>query len=305
MQDTGNETEIVSNKRGAMGFLRQVISIIMKQQISGFAQMVAYNVLFATAPLLMVVTAGAASLTRVMYSDLENPAQPVLDWMQENLPADASSFLQQPIERAVNADTSWLFSIGALFALWGARGAVAAIIRGLNVAYGIGRDPRPFIQHSLRSVGLTLLLVLLVAVGGVMFTLGTDVGGRIAISIGMGDLWNTVSVAARWPVIVVVSVIAVMTLHRFGPAVKDPFVWYLPGSLFSVVGMYLVTSALSIWLGRSGGFSEAYGVFGSVLAFVMWLYFTSFVLLIGGVINAVVHQWYLNDERVPDSAEAA
>lgn len=147
--------------------------------------------------------------------------------------------------------------------------------------------------------------MLLVAVGGVVFTLGTDVGERIADSVGMGDLWNTVSVAARWPVVTAVSVIAVMTLHRFGPAVKDPFVWYLPGSLFSVVGMYLVTSALSIWLGRSGGFSEAYGVFGSVLAFVMWLYLTSFVLLVGGVINAVVHQRFLTDERVSEGTEAA
>lgn len=296
MQDANDSAPDSKSGYGAIGFVRQVVKKISEEQISGFAQMVAYNILFATAPLLMVVIAGAATITRAVNSELENPAQPILEWMQENLPADAASFLQQPIERAVNADTSWLFSVGALFALWGARGAVAAIIRGLNVAYGIGKDPRPFIIKNLWAIGLTLLLVLLVALGGLVFTLGTDFGDNIAAAIGMGDLWNTLSVFVRWPLVVAVSVIAVMTLHRFGPAVKDPFSWYLPGSLFSVVGAYLVTLALGVWLGQSGGFTEAYGVFGSVLAFVMWLYLTSFVLLIGGVINAVVHDRYLGAE---------
>lgn len=288
-RDAGDER---NRSGGAVGFVKQVLSIVSEQQISGFAQMVAYNILFATAPLLMVVTAGAASITRSVNSDLENPAQPILTWMRENLPADAASFLQEPIERAVHANTSWIFSFGALFALWGARGAVAAIIRGLNVAYGIGKDPRSFIQQNVRALGLTFMLVLLVATSGLIFTLGTDFGERIASSIGLGDLWYTVSFVVRWPLVVVVSIVTVMTLHRFGPAEKESFTWYLPGSIFSVVCMYLATLALGIWLGQSGGFSEAYGVFGSVLAFVMWLYLMSFVLLVGGVINAVVHQRY-------------
>lgn len=301
MQDASDRTEEVDKYAGPIGFLRQVIKKILDEQISGFAQMVAYNVLFATAPLLMVVTAGAATLTRAVNSDLENPAQPILDWVQNNLPADAASFLQQPIEQAVNADTSWFFSIGALFALWGARGAIAAMIRGLNMAYGIDREQRSFVRQTVRAIGLTLMLILLVAVGGLVFTLGSDIGDRVASAIGLGDLWNSVSFFVRWPLVVAISVIAVMTLHRFGPSVKDPFTWYLPGSLFSVIGVYLVTIALGIWLGQSTGFTEAYGVFGSVLAFILWLYLTSFVLLIGGVINAVIHQRYTGEEAVQGS----
>lgn len=283
---------------GPIGFIRQVIAIVSQEQISGFAQMVAYNILFATAPLLLVMTAGAASITRAVNSEMENPAEPILEWMQGALPADAASFLQQPIERAINADTSWVFSVGALFALWGARGAVAAIIRGLNVAYGIGKDPRSFVRHSARAIGLTLLLIGLVVFGGLVFTLGTDFGDWIARTAGLGDLWNTASVLARWPIAVTISVIAVMIIHRFGPAVQDPFTWYLPGAIFSVLGMYLVTLVLGVWLRQSGGFAEAYGVFGSVLAFVLWLYLMSFVLLLGGVINAVVHERHLRESEV-------
>lgn len=292
MQDERESAVQTANSNKVISFAKDVMEIVGDKQISGFAQMVAYNVLFATAPFLMVMTAGAAAITRTVNSDLENPAQPVLQWMQDTLPAETAAFLQQPIERAVNADTGWLFSVGALFALWGARGAVAAVIRGLNVAYGIDKDPRSFIVQAGRSLGLTILLILLVALGGLVFTLGTDLGDRIASAIGLGALWSSVSMFVRWPLVAAVSVIAVMTLHRYGPAEKGPFKWYLPGSLFSVLGMYITTLALGFWFAQSEGFTEAYGVFGSVLAFVMWLYLMGFVLLLGGVINAVVHRRY-------------
>lgn len=298
MADENGAANRAKSWNGIIGFFRRVFDIVMQEQIFGFAQMVAYNVLFATAPLLMVITAGAATTTRVINSELENPAQPVLDWVQETLPQEAAAFLQPPIEQAVNADASWVFSIGAVFALWGARGAVAALIRGLNVAYGIGRDPRPFHVHTARSVGLTLLLILLVAVGGIVFTLGTDFGERIAGEIGLGELWSNVYAWVRWPIVAAISVIVVMTVHRYGPAARGPFKWYLPGSMFSVIGMYITTTVLGIWLGQSQGFSEAYGVFGSVLAFVLWLYLMAFVFLLGGVINAVLQRRFLDASQL-------
>lgn len=298
MQVENGAANEATSWQGIGGFLRRVVDIVMQEQILGFAQMVAYNVLFATAPLLMVITAGAATITRAVNSELENPAQPILDWVQETLPEEAAAFLQTPIERAVNADTSWFFSIGAIFALWGARGAVAALIRGLNVAYGIGRDPRPFYVHSARSLVLTLLLILLVAVGGIVFTLGTEFGERIAGEFGLSELWSSAYAWGRWPIMAAISVIVVMTVHRYGPAAKGPFKWYLPGSMFSVIGMYITTTVLGIWFGQSQGFSEAYGVFGSVLAFVLWLYLMAFVLLLGGVINAVLQRRFLDASQL-------
>lgn len=272
--------------------VREIIDIVVNRQISGFAQMVAYNLLFATAPLLMVVTAGAAALTRAINREFENPAQPILNWMQDTLPPEAAAFLQAPIERAINADTSWLFSIGAVLALWGARAAVAAVIRGLNMAYGVGKEPRHFLVHTTISLALTILLVLLIAVGGVVFTLGTNLGNRIADTLGLGTIWTEVSELIRWPLIVAIAVVAVMTLHRYGPAERGPFKWYLPGSLFTVLGMYVTTVVLGYWFGRSANLSESYGVFGSMLAFITWLYLMAFIILLGGVINAVLHRQF-------------
>lgn len=270
--------------------VKRTFKVIGERDISGYAQMVAYNLLFATAPLLMVLIAGAGAVTRAVNSEMQNPAQPVISWMEDTMPQEATEFLKQPIEAALTQPAGWIFSIGALLALWGARGAVNALIKGLNQAYGIDEDPRSFIKLNLTAIGITLAFVMMLAIGGLVFALGTDFGANIADYIGMAGAFTTASRWLRYPLILVVAVIGLALLHRYGPAEQAPFRWYIPGAVFTIIGGYLATLALSIYFSRGGGYQETYGIFGSVLAFVFWLFVIGFVALIGGVINGVLHE---------------
>lgn len=275
---------------GYVELAKQVAKRVSERNIVGYAQMVAYNLLFATAPFLMVMVAGAAAITRAVNSDLQNPAQPVLNWMQDTLPAETTGFLEQPIQAAMEQSSGWIFSVGALLALWGARGAVNALIKGLNQAYSIDEDPRSFVKLTAVQIGLTLAMVLLLGLGGLVFALGTDLGATVAEAVGLGGAWNSVSSILRWPLLVVVAVIAVAVLHRYGPAERAPLKWYLPGAIFTVVGGYLATIGLGLYFNYGGGYSETYGIFGSVLAFIFWLFVMGLVTLLGGVINGVLQE---------------
>jgi membrane protein len=75
-------------------------------------------------------------------------------------------------------------------------------------------------------------------------------------------------------------------LHRFAPDRKAPLRAYLPGAIVTLVLVVVATLGMRIYFAISGGFTEAYGAFGAVLAFVFYLYVIGLVLLIGGVINA-------------------
>ena len=290
VDDAKGAVEETTETNSMLKVVKQCMTTISEQNLSGYAQMVAYNLLFATAPLLMVGVAGAAAITRAVNSDLENPAQPILQWMQENLPADAAQFLREPIERAVAADSGWIFSIGGLLALWGARGAVAAVIRGLNMAYGTGKDERgPIVQNAI-AIGITLLLVVLLGIGGIFFALGSELGQTVAGAIGMGSAWADASTLLRYPLIIAVAISGVMVLHLYGPEKRLPFKAYLPGAIFTIVASMIATFALSFWLTNFGGFSESYGIFGSVMVFILWLFVMGFVILIGGALNANLYK---------------
>lgn len=281
------------------GVPKRVVKRISEQNLVGYAQIAAYNILFATAPFLMVVTAGAAAITRAVNSDLENPAQPILDWMQRTLPSETTAFLQKPIESAMTQSAGWVFSVGGLLALWGARGAINALMMGLNQAYGIEEDNRSFLKKNGTSLGLTLGIILIIGIGGLVFALGTDFGANIAGYLNMADAWNTVSGLLRWPLIVALTILAVVVLHRYGPAERSPWKAYVPGAVFTIVAGYLATLGLGLYFSIGGGYSEAYGVFGSVLAFIFWLFVMSLIALIGGAINGV-----LSDQRYGDTTVA-
>lgn len=274
----------------AKSVVKQIIGAFKEEDFSGLAKQIAYDVVFSLAPLLIFVTAAAGAVTQVVNSELENPAAPVLDWLQRNLPADAANFLEQPIANALSTDPGFLLSFGAIFALWGAKNAVSSVIKALNTAYDISKDERSFVRRTLISIGLTIGIALLIGLAGIIFVLGTDLGENVAGAIGLADVWNTVSTWLRWPLIAVVLIVAVALLHSIGPNVDADLKWFLPGATFSVVTMGIATVLIGVYFSFSGGYTETYGAFGSVLAFVFWLWIMSLLMILGGVVNMAIQR---------------
>src|SRR5690606_34449902 len=283
------EGALVSNGE-AQSVGKQILRALKEKDLSGLAQQIAYNILFALAPLLIFITAAAGAVTRAVNSDMQNPAEPVLRWMQDNLPADAANFLQEPVTNALQTDAGFIMSFGGLLALWGAKNAMSAIIKGLNIAYDVEEDSRGFVKQNLVAIGLTVGLALLVGLGGIIFVLGTGLGEDIANGIGMGSVWASASEWLRWPLIVVVLVVAVALIHSYGPNIDADLKWFFPGAAFTVVGVAIATVAVGIYFTFSGGFNETYGAFGSVLAFIFWLYIVGLIILLGGVVNMAVQK---------------
>lgn len=280
-RDTSTQTKSV---------FRQVVAGVKEKDLTGLAKEIAYDVLFATAPLLIFITALTGAVTQVVNNDRPNPAEPVLNWMMDKLPSEAAQFLKEPVANALQTSPGFLLSFGAIFALWGAKSAMSGVIKGLNTAYNIEDDERSFVRQTLVSVGLTVALGLMLGLAGVIFILGTNAGQSIADAIGLGSAFTTVSTWLRWPVIALVVILAVALVHRFGPNLDADLKWYLPGAAFTVVTTAIATLLLGVYFNISGGYTAAYGTFGAVLAFIFWLYVTSLLMLVGGVINMAVQK---------------
>jgi membrane protein len=275
-------------KKESKAIGRVVVNAVKEKDLTGLAQQIAYNVLFALAPLLIFVTAVTGWITQIVNSESQNPAAPVLDWMQRTLPSDAAAFLEEPVGQALNTSPGFLLSFGAIFALWGAKNAVSAIIKGLNAAYDVEDDSRSWLRQTLTSIGLTVGLALMLAISSLFFILGTGIGDDIAGGLGLGSAWATFSTWIRWPIIAAVVILGVALLHRYGPDIDAPLKWFLPGAAVTVISMLIATLLLGIYFSISGGYSAAYGAFGAVLVFIFWLYVMALLILIGGVINKAV-----------------
>lgn len=139
-----------------------------------------------------------------------------------------------------------------------------------------------------------------------VFLAGSFIGEHVANWIGLGDTWTTVWSVLRWPLIAILLIVALAFFYWAGPNVDAPFKWLTPGSVLAVLLWGVATFTLSIYFQYFGGYVEAYGALGGVLAFVFWLYVMSLILLLGGELNAVVALMYdpKTQAEVADPARA-
>ncbi|MGC1488275.1 MAG: YhjD/YihY/BrkB family envelope integrity protein, partial [Albidovulum sp.] len=58
------------------------------------------------------------------------------------------------------------------------------------------------------------------------------------------------------------------------------------GSVVAAVLWALVSFAFSLYLENFGSYNRVYGAIGAVIALMMWLYLSAYIVLFGAVLNA-------------------
>jgi membrane protein len=122
------------------------------------------------------------------------------------------------------------FIIGLAVALWSASGYVAAFMRASNAIYDI-EEGRPVWKTVPVRLGVTLVLVVLLAVTAVavVFTGGlADQAGKL---LGIESTAVTVWDIVKWPVLLLIVSLMISILYWASPNVKQPgFRWITPAA---------------------------------------------------------------------------
>lgn len=122
----------------------------------------------------------------------------------------------------------------------------------------------------------------------VLLVFGPQIGGWVAGKIGLGDAFNIFWNIARWPVIVLLVILAVACLYYFAPDVEQDWKWLTPGSVFTVIGWLIVSLGFSYYVNHFGSYNATYGSIGAVIILLTWMYLTGLFILIGGEINSEI-----------------
>lgn len=264
---------------------KAVVKDTLADDVQGLASEVAYHLLFSVVPLLIFLTALSGFVSRAV--GVNDAMGNITSWLFENLPQQTAEAVQEPIQSVIANQSGGFLSLGAVLALWGARNAMASLMKALNVAFDV-KETRPWWKKQIIALGLTVALGLAIIGGSAFFLIGSLIGGELSGAVGLGGTWATVWSILRWPLIAALLALAVAFLYWAGPNVDAPFAWLTPGSVLAVLLWALATFGLSFYFRYFGGYAEAYGLLGGVLAFVFWLYVMSLILLIGGELNAVL-----------------
>lgn len=199
------------------------------------------------------------------------------------MPEEAYRLIDAQIDaltRTTSSTLGWATVLSIFAAIWSTRAGVSALMRGLNAIYGTPN--RKSWRHYIAALLLTVVLVLvaLVALSAVVLT-------PIILSfIPLGGFAEFALRMSRWIVAVGVLLVGLSIVYRFGPNRSCTRMrWLTPGAIAVVVLWAVASVAFSYYLSNFGNYNEVYGSIGAVIALLMWLYISAFLLLLGAGLN--------------------
>ncbi|WP_227271398.1 YihY/virulence factor BrkB family protein [Roseobacter weihaiensis] len=207
-----------------------------------------------------------------------------LEEMRGLMPDDVYDILNAQIVGLVSTSSDtlgWAGLISLMLALWSARAGVGAMMHGLNEVYGT--DGRATWRHYLRAI---LLTVSLVAVG-IVALLTVVVVPILLAFLALGAFASVIIDLLRWMIAIAVIFAGIGMLYRFGPNRRPEKTRLVTvGSVFSAVAWAIVSISFSFYVTHFANYNEVYGSIGAVIAMLVWLWISSFLVLFGAALNA-------------------
>jgi len=245
----------------------------------------AYYTVFSLAPLILVLIAIVGFLFR---HDPSGAWGKISAQMSYFLDKSAIDVVQQIAQKASEPNKSMVATIiGIALALFGASGVFGQLQDALNIVWGVKAKPGLGIKGFIRARFLSFAMV-----GGVCFLLLVS----LTLESVLKGFSHYVQSAIPGGIAVALTVyftfdIAMITLlfamiFRYLPDVKVQWkdVWL--GAALTTVLFIIGKWALGLYLG-SGAAGSAYGAASSLITLLLWIYYSSQILLFGAEFTQV------------------
>jgi membrane protein len=157
------------------------------------------------------------------------------------------------------------------------------------------KEKRGFIKLNLISLAFTLA-----GIGVLLLALAAVVVLPIALNyLGLHNATDLLLRFARWPLLIVVIILGLAVLYRYGPSRRKPrWQWISVGSVFAAVAWLISSALLSWYLVSFAHYDAAYGSLGAAIGMMMWMWISSIVILFGAQLNSEIEHQTVRDATV-------
>ena len=263
---------------GLRGALRIAYCKLDRNHTLQMAAALAYYFVLSLFPALIFLSAVVAYLP---VPDLFNQA---LALMARFLPADAMGLVRRVVADVISPNRGTFLSLGILGTLWSASGGFAAMIEALNVAYEV-KDDRPFWKTRPLAIGLAFLTGVLLLIALSVMVVGPRFGEWLAGKVHLSGFFVLLWPYLHWTIAIGFTILAVEALYFLAPNVKQRFRATLPGAVVAVGSWIGLSYLLGLYFRHFSSFNKTYGTLGAAIALMIWLYWTSFAVLVGAELN--------------------
>jgi membrane protein len=211
----------------------------------------------------------------------------LLAYARDMLPTDAAATLERTLIEILNVRRGGLLSIGVLAALWASSNGMASVMSTMNRVFDV-TERRSWLRRRLVAVALTLAFSGFIIATLSLMVFGKVLGAVVAAWFGLGAvftvLWNVISI----PLVIGCALLGIELVYYLAPAGTQRWRWITPGAALALCAWLTMSFGLRIWVSKFANYSATYGSIGGVILLMLWLYLTSYVLLVGAEVDAEI-----------------
>lgn len=246
-----------------------------EDELFGQAARLAFYHFLAIFPCLLLLFFVLSNFSRVearLHDTLITSLRSLLPRASSDL---MESMVPQLQDMAHTGMAAWSAGVSAI---WAAVNGTWAVMSGLNIAYEV-KEQRPLWKVIAIAVGLAAAL-------GVLFLIalaGTALAAHWLPELGLR--W------VQWPMIAALLMVGFALFYRFGPNLNDRrWQWSTPGAAVALVLWLIAAALMRFYSAHFHSYAHVYKQLNGAATLLLWFYFTSAAVLIGGEMNSEIEK---------------
>lgn len=259
--------------------LTAIINKIVEVRMAESAAALAYYLTLATFPALISLVAIIA------YLPIDGLEKNIVHLISNSVPGNSGLVIIEILKEVLSEKKPSLLSFGFFAAIWFSSSGMEAIINQLNYSFKV-KELRSLGRRRLVAVGLTLIYVFSLIVVTLFTILGQKLNFIILDFFGFSYLAKTTYFIIKYFIGFGFLLLMFSSIFYFAPAQKQVFKFISAGSCFSSIVLVIAAIGFNFYISNLASYNEIYGSIGGVIVYMLWLYITGFILLLGAEINA-------------------
>ena len=280
------------------GVLKRTVKEFIADNVTDWAAALTYYGVLSIFPALLV-------LVSILGLIGQAATQPLVENVGTLAPGAATDITTNAVENLEKSQgaAGIALIVGLAAALWSASGYIGAFIRASNVIWDV-EEGRPIWKTIPLRLGITLLMLVLLAVSALAVVLTGPLARRVGDLIGLGDTAVLIWDIGKWPVLILIVSFMIGFLYWAAPNVRPPaFQRITPGAVLALVLWIAASAAFALYVATFSSYNQTYGSVAAVIVFLVWLWISNVAILLGAEFNAELERGRQIEAGHPEEEE--
>lgn len=280
------------NKLTFKKFFKELYYRIMYDEISFLAANLSYYFVLSILPMILV------ALALTPYFNIDQSY--ILAKINSVAPGVLGNYIFGMISEVLNNKSNTILTFGIVFTLWSASNGIYGLMYAFNMAFRV-REERMWIVIKFISIISTIVILVAMFIMLTLLVFGKQIAWvlfhRLNFDEEFSIMWNymTYLLPSFFTFVILIFLYILATNLKIGIS------RVAPGALFASIAWILLSKLFGYYIDHFSSYIKTYGSIGAIMSFIIWLYLTGYILILGAQINAILYNYKVENRKYEET----